>query len=1721
MKVLIPLGSNRAGANRRSRPLSAIFGCVLVSLMSFILIAFPLESRASDQQLIEAINAVMMGDATPAQQALIVFKNRQINQLSIRGRISDAAYQASQKHFTDVNNSLIHDAAGKGGLRAKLQPGSGGKFNAGTDTDVLVEGAAPGSKINLKNIQATEDAYQQNLRGYLKRRGIDPPPGKINTDTDFMPTRASVTDEEFTRINEHINANGGTAYTRPGAAEVEFQMRTAKSNPGQKLNLSDTGDYMSEMHDLADHKFKLADDWEARANKMMASDPDAAEGLLADAQLARSQGSKYLQRMEKVTNAVADQHGLPPTKNPVDALGRPLSRDSLDSAVENISKSGRGVATAEDAALVGELGQLGIGKGLRDYVEMLSHLAANKPSSLPEIQVIIAEQAASLSPSLREALILRSVKAYQAAGGTPVGKDAFAQALVHLVDDPAARATARAKVAAGKFEVPEGVAATARVVGGVGAVLTVATVYLDYQACIDSGKTKEQCDEELKHTLKTTAIIGGGLFVGAKGLIAAGLISEATLAAVGAGLTFAGVPFALYAAYYAGINWANAPEKNSMTRQYAMEKDLLMNFGKSFNLAQAELSMMQTRQIQAAGLCLQLRNRAKATLELSQLSEQLALQWSSALGAKPKASDSCEGQGERMGRIFELAKQSGENETKVIQLLDDAGRLGEHCTTAAQAEQIRQLMETSNSISAQMLVSAAEARGYNSRIGHQDEAEQAQRLAAAKPLKARFLANKEHLATQSSEMHQLQDVMQQVFVDYQRARSVAMTHIATLSSILPKTLPSPLYQLEFFQANAQEDKLTSRLKPMPEALACPAGETAASNAIAASLLVTQKFDELEDRHNALRDETNVCTGVERQDKSVDDMDASANWVQAAVEINSPLLQKADACQRKSKPLSTASQCPANASPVWSDEKKKNLCQCSAGFKLSDDKKLCVPKNEPVVVACNTTTKAGSNPPQTIVVNVGRVAGTALFQYQMFDVPDHMLVQYGGQTLADTGCVSGSKSVPLNLSGASEQVTIVVQPACRKSERTEWNFSLSCPSADKVDAAGNIISASNSSGSGNDGPSQFLLETVSGPTHMVSADASNQQPLNMTTGLMKGALIQTGSNGQAVFKSPQETRVTMNGNTQIRLGGSDKGQQTMELQQGALDVNRRPGLPGKDDVLIATPDGTVQATGTRYRVKRDDRGTEVFVLEGSVHLTGRYIIRTYAANIEAGKPSPVREMSLSAGEQALIVNTDFSSQSTTNSNANAANSAANNATTNNAVAEVASTPSRWSTTPRPLDDRLAEAVSGTPRPATDIPAATSGSARPSNVPAPAPNPLNRPDPWNDAQVQNLMDQWLRTAIPNITASRPGNYSYTEWGQIRTPGVTILGAPNHPKGWSRYQSMWAVRMKFDSTNLCTLGEFVERQIAGRPMDGCQKTLKSTSSLPTWLAPAAKPVPAVNHRAEEALTLARTEVNRAASETQVAPDFSGDWGCDVREGADISALYPNIKRVGNTYTGETVTSGMEGLLTAQTVRLEGDKLIMIHALRLSSGSLTLSLISKGSTLTGTYQENRPGTPVKPLPIENCQRMKPEVVSPPVVEPKVSTLLDQIAAIPNSEWVGTKPVLGGDGRAVFALVAEVQDSRIRVCANLAKSKGWNVVGFSSRPSLQAAQYSSPPAFPLILSAAARDMIYKIHWATGRRDVPIPFTTAYLIEPNGQITRNGLCDVLVGIDFGIPEGRK
>ena len=109
-----------------------------------------------------------------------------------------------------------------------------------------------------------------------------------------------------------------------------------------------------------------------------------------------------------------------------------------------------------------------------------------------------------------------------------------------------------------------------------------------------------------------------------------------------------------------------------------------------------------------------------------------------------------------------------------------------------------------------------------------------------------------------------------------------------------------------------------------------------------------------------------------------------------------------------------------------------------------------PAKPPTQIGCDTTTKQGGNKPETFIVELGQTSGTFVFEYDMYNIPDQMIVQYDGSTLYDTGCVGnkqgagrGKGSKSLTYSGSSTKVTVKVLPSCEGGS-TQWKFTANCP-----------------------------------------------------------------------------------------------------------------------------------------------------------------------------------------------------------------------------------------------------------------------------------------------------------------------------------------------------------------------------------------------------------------------------------------------------------------------------------------------------------------------------------------------------------------------------------------------------------------------------------------------------------------------------------------------------
>jgi hypothetical protein len=90
-----------------------------------------------------------------------------------------------------------------------------------------------------------------------------------------------------------------------------------------------------------------------------------------------------------------------------------------------------------------------------------------------------------------------------------------------------------------------------------------------------------------------------------------------------------------------------------------------------------------------------------------------------------------------------------------------------------------------------------------------------------------------------------------------------------------------------------------------------------------------------------------------------------------------------------------------------------------------------------------TSFPGANVPTAHVVPVGKTAGTVSFKYGAETVKDRYLVYSGATLLFDSGCVSGTYTIPLTFSNTSGQLRVLTQPNCTGTNSTGWSFTLGC------------------------------------------------------------------------------------------------------------------------------------------------------------------------------------------------------------------------------------------------------------------------------------------------------------------------------------------------------------------------------------------------------------------------------------------------------------------------------------------------------------------------------------------------------------------------------------------------------------------------------------------------------------------------------------------------------
>jgi hypothetical protein len=106
----------------------------------------------------------------------------------------------------------------------------------------------------------------------------------------------------------------------------------------------------------------------------------------------------------------------------------------------------------------------------------------------------------------------------------------------------------------------------------------------------------------------------------------------------------------------------------------------------------------------------------------------------------------------------------------------------------------------------------------------------------------------------------------------------------------------------------------------------------------------------------------------------------------------------------------------------------------------------ISNQQPVIhqTRCNDQQQQGGDAPEVHLIDLGQSFGSFVLDYDVYSVKDQIIVTQSGRTIYNSGCISGAKSIRLNLNGFSSQISVRVNPNCDGTSSTSWTFTVHCP-----------------------------------------------------------------------------------------------------------------------------------------------------------------------------------------------------------------------------------------------------------------------------------------------------------------------------------------------------------------------------------------------------------------------------------------------------------------------------------------------------------------------------------------------------------------------------------------------------------------------------------------------------------------------------------------------------
>lgn len=398
-----------------SRRAAVRFCFLFCSVVSFLLtLAGPAFSWT--EELFDAVKAYEKGQASAYQEGLILKHNSEINQMRIKGKISDASYQRSQAYYNQVTAETATAAASRqGAVLEKQRSASAKPAAAGTDTDFILKKVESADQVGKIRGDFNEDFSE-----IIRKKGVDP--GGIDyakkNDVDFMADPRGISPAEFEKIAQLNN----DAYKRPGAASFE-----AKARQGLPQSHDDTIAYKEE---VADFQRKKARQIQERRQELVnhrkhypdpTTEPHDAfvrrMELESDLQRLQAQRSKYHQRSQYATLELAKQAGDTMEWDPASHQSRKVSmaeiikgaqsdlpgRGKQRAPAENVSQRQREIDSATAHSVSDHLKY----QDTLNEVRILGQMAQRYPDRVPEFQQRIIKMSEGLAPSQQGELLAR------------------------------------------------------------------------------------------------------------------------------------------------------------------------------------------------------------------------------------------------------------------------------------------------------------------------------------------------------------------------------------------------------------------------------------------------------------------------------------------------------------------------------------------------------------------------------------------------------------------------------------------------------------------------------------------------------------------------------------------------------------------------------------------------------------------------------------------------------------------------------------------------------------------------------------------------------------------------------------------------------------------------------------------------------------------------------------------------------------------------------------------------------------------------------------------------------------------------------------------------------------------------------------------------------------------------------------------------------------------